>query len=284
MIKVSQKPLFTVPSALKLSVDQKQFRLMSFNVCLTEESDLWEQRKTHVASVIRFHRVDLAGLQEPSVLQAHQLMALLPDYGWYGVCWGTGENKGKGSLDPILYRKSRYELIDASYFFLSQSPDTCSMGWDARYPRGTTWVRLRDKQTGQHFYFFNTHFDYHGTDSREKSAALLIEKIKEIVGDFPFIVTGDFNIFPGMRGEITYNILTKDKLLQDAQKMAKYPHHGPTGSWSGFKEAGQPGIKPDYIFVSDSSVVLSHGILSDCFDGDFPSDHLPIVSDIYFNE
>ncbi len=283
MMKVSEKPVFTRRST-PLTTEQKLFRLMSFNVCLCDQSDLWQNRKNHVASMIRFHRVDLAGLQEPSVSQAHELMEFLPDYGWYGVCWGSEEDKRKGSLDPILYRKSRYELIDASYFFLSELPDSCSMGWDARYPRGTTWVKLRDKQTGGDFYFFNTHFDYHGTQSREKSAALLIKKIEEIVGEEPFIVTGDFNIFPGMRGEITYKILTKDNLLIDAQKNAKYPHHGPTGSWSGFKEAGQPGIKPDYIFVSQNAAVLSHGILSDCFDGSFPSDHLPIVSDIYFND
>lgn len=279
MIKTSIKP--SSLTLAPLSVEQKLFRLMSFNIHFCEDSiPDWEKRKAQIASMIRFHRVDLAGLQEPNLKQVKELADILPDYGWYGVGWEDADIKGQ--LDPILFRKSRYELLDASYFFLSELPEDSSMGWDAKFPRGTTWVQLYDKKTNQRFYFFNTHFDYHGTISREESAKLLVDKIQEIAGDTPFIVTGDFNIFPKLRGGITYEILTKDNFLVDAQDKAKYPHHGPTGSWSGFKEAGQPGIKPDYIFVSNETAVISHGILADCFDGSFPSDHLPIVSDIAF--
>jgi endonuclease/exonuclease/phosphatase family metal-dependent hydrolase len=263
-----------------LPIEDRLFRLMSFNVCLCASGDSgnWDKRKNQVASTIRFHKVDLAGLQEPNAMQIEELAELLPDFEWYGVCLEDGCSRG--SLNPIIYKKSRFELLEASYFYLSQVPDSCAIGWDAKYPRGTTWVKLRDRNSGQIFYFFNTHFDYHGTDSRENSADLLIQKIKEIVGDYPYVVTGDFNIFPSMRGDVTYNKLTKDSLLMDAQIKTRHPHHGPTGSWSGFKEAGQPGIKPDYIFVRPDTIVETHGILSDNFDGDFPSDHLPIVADI----
>ena len=40
----------------------------------------------------------------------------------------------------------------------------------------------------------NTHFDHVGTEARKKGALLIIEKIKEIVGDQPAVVTGDFNV------------------------------------------------------------------------------------------
>lgn len=259
------------------------FRVMSFNIRWDDVEDKvnsWGQRKESVASTIRFHKADLVGLQEPFRGQMQELGELLPDYEWFGVGWEDG--KDLGPVDPIMFRKSRFELLDCSSFYLSDTPNEPSKGWDAKFPRGVTWVKLRDKKSKRIFYFFNTHFDYHGRKARDESAILLQKKIKEIAGNTPFLVTGDFNLFPELEGEVTYKLLTegKEAKLYDAQSTAQFPHHGPTGTWSGFKEAGQPGIKPDYIFVGPETRVITHGVLSDCFDGKFASDHLPVVSDM----
>ncbi len=270
------------------TLEESLMRVMSFNVRCDEEKEefetLWDQRKNQVASVIRFHRVDIAGLQEPFQNQMEDLKATLSDYDWVGV--GLNNGKDSGPMDAILYLKSRFEVKESGNFYLSTTPLVPSIGWDAKFPRGVTWAKFYDKKSDKTFYVFNTHFDYHGKMSRDESAYLLRGKISQIAKDIPFIVTGDFNLFPDLGGEETYRILTQGneeegKLLIDAQHIAKYPHHGPTGSWSGFKEAGQPGVKPDYIFVGESLDVITHGILADCFDeGKFPSDHLPIVADI----
>lgn len=268
--------------------DEEMLRVMSFNVRWDGQEESpeisWDKRKNQVASVIRFHRVDLAGLQEPFKKQMDDLAEMLLDYGWVGV--GLDDGKDKGPMDSIMYRKSRFEVQEEGNFFLSPTPGTPSKGWDAKFPRGVIWVKFLDKKTKKSFFVFNTHFDYHGKLARDESAFLLREQISEIAKEDPFIVTGDFNLFPELGGLETYRILTQGneeiegKILRDAHHIAKFPHHGPTGSWSGFKEAGQPGIKPDYIFVGKSLDVVSHGILADCFDGKFPSDHLPIVADI----
>jgi len=271
------------PPAL-LYKEEEMVRVMSFNIRWDDQAEkpefCWKQRKNQVASMIRFHRVDLAGLQEPLKNQMDDLSRMLPDHSWVG--FGLDDGEEKGPMDAIVYRKSRYAVLDQGCFFLSATPDIPSKGWDAKFPRGVTWVKFFDKRTEKHFFLFNTHFDYHGKWSREESAYLLQEKIAEIVQQEPFIVTGDFNLFPELGGNETYRILTRSgkKMLRDAQHSAIFPHHGPTGSWSGFKEAGQPGIKPDYIFVCRNCSVVSHGILADCFDGKFPSDHLPVVADI----
>ena len=106
----------------------------------------------------------------------------------------------------------------------------------------------------------------------------------EIAGAMPFVVAGDFNLLPKLNGEATYKILVgseaKGRPLVDAQKVSYFPHHGPTGSWSGFKEAGQSGVKPDFIFVDGTVEVVLHAILTDSFNGEFPSDHLPVVADL----
>jgi endonuclease/exonuclease/phosphatase family metal-dependent hydrolase len=258
---------------------------MSFNIRVKEKENplyAWQLRRDNVAKLIRSHNMDLIGLQEPTIEQMRDLEMLLPEFAWYGEPINI-------PINAILYRKSAFNLVDKSHFFLSQTPSIPSIGWDAKFVRGVCWVKLKDKKSNNFFYFFNTHFDYHGQAARDESAYLLREKVAEIYDDLPFIISGDFNLFPDLGGKETYRILTqdsiseKDVILFDAQHKSLFPHYGPTGTWSGFKEAGQPGIKPDCIFISDKLSVISHGVLSDTYNGDFPSDHLPVVSEIDFD-
>ncbi|NGX56994.1 MAG: hypothetical protein K1060chlam5_01250 [Candidatus Anoxychlamydiales bacterium] len=263
---------------------ETSIRVMSFNIrwkgCENNEPTeiCWKSRKENVASIIRFHKADILGLQEPTKDQLDELNSLIPEYAYCGQGLEDGENKDP--VNPILYLKDRFKLLDNSIFYLSDTPDIPSIGWNAKFLRAVTWAKFKDFKTDEVFYIFNTHFDYHSKSARDKSAKLLKEKIKEIANDSSFIVTGDFNIFPNLGGNETYKLLTNDNLLIDAHFKSIFPHHGPTGSWSGFKEPGQPGIKPDYIFVSKSSKVLTHGILADSFDGNYPSDHLPVIAEI----
>ena len=263
-------------------------RVMSFNICWDNKEDYencWSSRKNIVASMIRFHRVGLVGLQEPLLEQMNDLQELLPEYSWCGI--GLEDGCHKGVIDAIMYRKDQYVLLESSGFFLSPTPDVPSKGWDAKFQRGAAWALFEHIKTQKRFYFFNTHFDYHSRLARDKSAELLRQKIHEIAGDIPFVVTGDFNLFPQLGGSETYEMLVepshKENLVEmvDAQYTSEFPHHGPTGSWSGFEEPGQPGIKPDCIFVHPKIRVITHGILTDTFDGNkFPSDHLPVVTDL----
>ena len=282
-------PLKKKAQILSLIQEKEVFRAMSFNVLWQNESTdslcpcSWNQRKEQVASMIRFHKADIIGLQEPLDTQIQDLIDLLPDYDFYGIGWEDGQSKGP--IDAILWKKSRFTRKEEGYFFLSPTPDTPSKGWNAKFPRGVTWVKVKDKKTGKYCYIFNTHFDYHSEEARHESASLLRMQIEKIAKGECFVVTGDFNLFPEMGAEETYGILTSSEhpgsSLIDAKNKALFPHHGPTGTWSGFKEAGQPGVKPDFIFVSERIGVMIHGVLSDCFDGLFPSDHLPVVADLF---
>lgn len=277
--KISLTSLFDSPEREDPHFEDS-IRVVSFNVRSDDDPEhAWCDRKQKVASILRFHHADLVGLQEPCEKQLKDLVFFLSEFEMYGgVCLKEGAH------DPIFFRKSRFQLLKSGYFYLSQTPDFPSKGWDAKYTRATCWVKLLDKRTRKQFYFFNTHFDYHGRTARDESAYLLKKKIQEIAGKDPFVLTGDFNLFPTLGGEATYQILTESKgsaTLIDAQRASQHPHHGPTGTWSGFKEAGQPGIKPDYIFVAPQVDVYLHGILADTFDGQFPSDHLPVLADVF---
>jgi endonuclease/exonuclease/phosphatase family metal-dependent hydrolase len=254
-------------------------RAMSFNVRVnvaSDGADAWPQRKEKVASMIRFHRADLVGLQEPLPEQVADLQRLLPELGWFGV---GRHADGGGELSAIFFRTDRLEVLDQGTFWLSSTPDAAgSRGWDAALPRIVTWGRLRDRHTGAVFHHFNTHFDHLGRAARRESALLLATKIKAIAGDTPVVVTGDFN---STADDDPFRILTRTTppTLVDAMTASREPHHGPTSTWNGFK-AIEPGRRIDFVFVNPRFEVRAHAMLSDTFDGRFPSDHLPVLAEI----
>ena len=257
-------------------------RVMSFNIrynTARDSANAWPHRKDMAASMIRFHHADLAGLQEALKGQIDDLVERLPGYGWFGV--GRDDGREKGEFSAIFYRKDRFELLEESTFWLSEEPEVIgSKGWDAAITRIVTWGKLRDRSTGKVFFYFNTHFDHRGVRAREESASLLLTKVKEIAGTTPVIVTGDFN---SSESSEPYRILTEStstESLRDARYLSVHGHHGPTGTWSGFEVAGTPGEKIDHIFVKNGVRVLQHGMLSDTFDGRFPSDHLPVLAEV----
>lgn len=262
------------------------FRVMSFNIRYDEPRDqenAWPKRKEMVASMIRFHRADLVGVQEALRHQLDDLKSLLPDYSWYGA--GRDDGKLKGEFSAILYHRTRFQLLAGSTFWLSETPAVPgSRSWDAAITRVVTWAKFRDKQANKIFFHFNTHFDHLGVRAREQSAHLLLSKITQIAGPAPVIVTGDFNFNESTAG---YRILTggegdkggtKDK-LKDARDISAHGHHGPTATFNNFK-ALVPGARIDYVFVRGAVAVLQHGILADTWDGRFPSDHLPVLAEV----
>jgi endonuclease/exonuclease/phosphatase family metal-dependent hydrolase len=260
-------------------------RVMSFNIRFDNPADgynAWPHRKELAASMIRFYDAGIVGLQEALRSQLDDLKASLPGYDWFGVARtsGTVDPEPDNEFSAILYRADRFERLDGSTFWLSPAPDSVgTKGWDAALPRVVTWARLRDRQSGATFYFFNTHFDHIGVEARAESAKLILRRIARIAGEAaPVILTGDFNAVPT---EPPYRIITDesdDLPLFDALTRSAQPHHGPLGTWSGFSFPGEPGRRIDYIFVNDEVEVLQHAVLSDSWSGRFPSDHLPVLA------
>jgi endonuclease/exonuclease/phosphatase family metal-dependent hydrolase len=286
-------------------MDYKLLRCMTFNICNgnidKEKDNSWKHRKEMVTSIIRFHRIDIAGLQEVLKNQLDDLARILPDYAWIGV--GRDDGIDRGEFTPLFYLKTRLEVMESGHFWLSRTPDVAgSRGWDAVCRRIVTWSKFRDKITEKLFFIFNTHFDHIGFNARRKSAHLLLRKIHEIGTDLPIIVTGDFNC--NERSE-TYEILTNCKnkdseyrSLRDARLESYYDHHGPTITYHNYNATRIFGLMRrfkrlksalykfnvemhlDFIFVKNDIKVLQHGILSDTWDGWYPSDHMPVVADV----
>jgi endonuclease/exonuclease/phosphatase family metal-dependent hydrolase len=68
-------------------------------------------------------------------------------------------------------------------------------------------------------------------------------------------------------------------VLNDTFQHSIFEPEGPNSTWNGFK-AIVPDQRIDFIFTSASVKVQTLRILTDQREGRFPSDHLPVVSEI----
>ena len=120
----------------------KTINAMSFNIRYDNPGDKdngWSNRKEMVAATIRFHKADIAGLQEALYHQVKDLEMLLPEYGWFGV--GRDDGREAGEYSPVFYLKERFKILHQSTFWLSDTPEKPGKAWDAACPRIATWGR-----------------------------------------------------------------------------------------------------------------------------------------------
>jgi endonuclease/exonuclease/phosphatase family metal-dependent hydrolase len=256
---------------------------MTFNIRYDEPRDgenAWANRKRKVADVIRFHKADIVGVQEALLSQLRDLESLLSDFEWCGV--GRTDGKEAGEYSAILYRRSRFQLIETKTFWLSETPETPgSKGWDAAYPRIVTWAKFKDRNSRKTFIHFNTHFDHRGERARVESASLILKRVGDIAGKMPFVLTGDLNVREDTEAYKTLKAGNSVTHVADAKYASANGHFGGNSTFSEFKEL-KPGMKIDYIFVREGARVLEHGALSDRWNGLWASDHLPVLAEIVF--
>lgn len=230
----------------------------------------WPNRKENVKALIRFHEFDIFGVQEALAGQLKDV-AELPEFAYYGK--GRDDGKEGGEHSAIFYKKDRFKLLKSGDFWLSETPDKPSLGWDATCcNRICSWGQFEDLSTKKKFYFFNVHFDHQGKEARRQSGHLMVKKIKEIAGNATTILTGDFNSTPD-----TEQIKTISELLNDTHNVTKQPPYGPEGTFNSFKFDAEMKARIDYIFVSKNVDVLKYGVLTDAKEQRYPSDHQPVL-------
>ncbi len=167
---------------------------------------------------------------------------------------------------PIYWKRDKFELLDTGYFWLNEHPDEQGIGWDASYNRICMWVKLRLKETGREFLFYNTHFDFTET-CHINSAKLITEHAKSIGGfdKYPVFCTGDFNMQPFTPGytEMYKNFADVNFQLDEDE----------TPTSNGYNES-EGGVIIDYCFYSpELATPLKYQVLNEKINGGYISDH-----------
>ena len=161
-------------------------------------------------------------------------------------------------------------------FWLSTTPEKVGPGWDAKLNRICSWVKLTDKKSGKEFFVFNAHYDHQGVVARVESSKLILEKIKSIAGDKPVVFMGDLN---GNRESEWYMHMASSGILKDSHGLAKLVYQ-PNGSFSSFRADGIRQDVIDHVFVSSHFKVAKWAVLTDTYNGKFPSDHFPVATEL----
>lgn len=265
---------FILVSQSGYATKRNEILTASFNIRYENTQDginAWSNRKEQVKSLIRFHDFDIFGIQEGMINQVKGI-AELDQYAWIGK--GRDDGKEAGEHCAVFYKKERFKLLESGNFWLSETPDIPSLGWDApNCKRICSWGKFKDLDSKKTFFFFCVHFDHQGKEARRQSGILMVEKIRKIAGNSPVICVGDFNSIPDAE-----QIGTIKTLLNDAYEVTIQPPYGPVGTTNGFKFDAPMKHRIDYIFVSKQIKVQKYGVLTDAYEQRYPSDHQPIVA------
>jgi endonuclease/exonuclease/phosphatase family metal-dependent hydrolase len=257
-------------------------KVMTINVRNDNPGDslnAWPNRASLVCSFIIYEKPDILGMQEVLSHQYEFLDSVLTDYSSIGV--GRDDGARAGEMNPVFFKKERFDMVRTITFWLSETPEIPgSMGWGASLPRIVTWMELVDKNSHEHFFYFNTHFAHDSDSARIMSSKILLKEVKNIAGEFPFIITGDFNMLPASRG---YTILTGPAesvpLLKDSYTISEKRPLGPAYTFNGFSD--KPGAgRIDYIFVRSGMKVLDHSTVTKKVKGIYISDHWPVKATV----
>lgn len=243
------------PSTLTVA----SYNLRYANHADSMRGDGWGQRYPIIVQLIQAHDFEIFGTQECLSSQLADLEQALPQYAHIGV--GREDGIKKGEHSAIFYRKDLFEVIEHGDFWLSETPDKPSIGWDAVLPRICTWGHFRIKSTGFEFLFFNLHMDHVGKQARIESASLVQQKMKELGKGLPAILTGDFNVD---QTHSSYEALTKNHFLYDCFTTAS-TRYAMNGTFNSFDAECYSESRIDHIFVTQQFEVKKYAILTDSY-------------------
>ena len=264
----------------------------------------WGQRYPVIAQLVQYHDFDIFGTQECFIHQLKDMKEALPGYDYIGV--GRDDGKEKGEHSAIFYRTDKFDVIEKGDFWLSETPDVPSKGWDAVLPRICSWGHFKCKDTGFEFLFFNLHMDHIGKKARVESAFLVQDKMKELgkVKELPAILTGDFNVDQTHQ---SYEAFVSKGVLCDSYEKAGF-RYAINGTFNNFDPNSFTESRIDHVFVSPSFQVKKYGVLTDtyrsivgkgekkrandcpeeiaikAYQARTPSDHFPVKVELEFDQ
>lgn len=251
-----------------------QTTFMTFNLRYNNPGDkenCWEYRKVEIADMLHRYHPDILGIQEGLQDQVLYLDSALEDYSYTGV--GRDDGKTKGEYSAIFYNTNRFELLSMKTYWLSDTPDTVSVGWDAAMERIATFAMFSDLKKGDTLYVFNTHMDHIGVQARENSARLILRIIdQQKLWNKRLVVMGDFNATPQ---ESPVKLFAEK--LQCAYNNSRETKLGPPGTFNAFNTTEPVTKRIDYIFTNKLSVRIYRHIDDRRKNNRWLSDHLPVL-------
>ena len=242
-----------------------KLNIVSFNIrcCDDVNGNSVDERAPRLEKVIKKYNADIICLQEfrpqwePYIANAFG--------GDYDMFYKYRNMTIDIEASPVLWKKDKFECLKTGYFWLSDTPEVESRGWDelCNCYRMCIYTVLKNKQSGEIFTVMNTHFGF-GDNGQVASAKLIFDyKQKETVNKT--FITGDFNMLPTSVG---YAEMTKN--FNDVNALTA---NDLSTTYHGYKPEEITDQHIDYCFIDKDVTALNQEIITDTVDGMFPSDH-----------
>ena len=125
-----------IPAAVQAkkngSEETPELKVMSYNVRMGVAKDgtnSWQHRCPATIAMLDDQKPDVFGVQEAFDFQIEFIEELAEDY--KSVGGGRDDVKTKGEYMSIFWNKKRVKLLKWGTFWISETPDVPSKGWDA---------------------------------------------------------------------------------------------------------------------------------------------------------
>lgn len=269
--------VMVLPLAAQTETKNEELKVMSYNIRLGGAKDgtnSWAYRFPATGLMLEDQKPDIFGVQEAMNYQIKFIEENLRDYKSVGV--GRDDGKESGEHMSIFWNTKTVKLLKWGTYWLSETPDVPSKGWDADCIRTATWALMKCKKTGNKFYYVNTHLDHKGKEAQAKGLKLVMDRIAVMNKEgYPMVLTGDFNIRPNNPA-----LVELDARMNSARKFAKITDNKAT--FNGWGKAS-PDTIIDYIYYSGFSDCLYYETVTKRYaDRAYVSDHYPIVAKLVF--
>ena len=254
------------------AVQRDDVTVMTFNIrCYTPTDWLkqsWYYRAPLVVDTIAKQHPDIVAFQEVNPLHERYLQAHLAGYA-FATAYRTDTGNKEGVM--IAYATDAFELVDAGYFWISETPERESKDWGTAFPRVALYTTLHHRKTGRVCTVMNVHLDHQSAEARRQGMRVLLEQ-KAARGIASMILLGDLNDYDDSP---MYEQATKGGLV-DALTIADSTYTGTGATYQGYGSAlGARRI--DYFLLTPDLTVTSYAVADDTYEGVYPSDHFPLV-------
>ena len=249
--------------------------VMSYNIRYANSNDgnnAWDKRKEATIDMLSLLKPDVFGVQEALATQVNYVKENSKIYDCVGV--GRDDGVSAGEHMSVFWNTETIEMLEWGTFWLSETPDKPSKGWDAACNRTATWTLMQDKRHNKQFYFINTHLDHKGVVAQKNGLQLIIDRLSTMNRrGLPMVLTGDFNIKPD-------NVILTDldQFMVSTRKVALSTDNSST--YNGF---GGGSSIIDYIYMSGFQYAFSYRTVNQKFGSvSYISDHYPIMSTLVY--
>jgi endonuclease/exonuclease/phosphatase family metal-dependent hydrolase len=162
-----------------------------------------------------------------------------------------------GSSHRCFFRNLK--AAETGHFWLSDTPGWPSDTWGGQH-RICTWTRFDGTQL---FSVFNTHLESDVAIARARSVPLLSMKFKELVGDTPGFLVGDFNFKPNSREYRRLSREFRDSFSWKRLRNTCVTSHSFSGRRRNLFWRWRGEGRSDYIWLYGRIEVMQAGILYD---------------------